>query len=206
MAVSRERFAQGLTAAQFIEQMTRNREKCEENLAAADALITADDIAFFSQHPVSIVAIAEDWCTDVVQFLPPVIRLAEKCPEIDLRIFLRDQNHDLIDQYLKQGKFRSIPVFIFYDGAWNELGYLIERPDEVTAEMAQETRRFALAQPEIEGINRSYENMPDETRKAVSDNSRRYRWSNMQRWNRIFLDQARDVVAGESRARESAVA
>ena len=103
--------------------------------------------------------------------------------------------HDLIDQYLKQGKFRSIPVFVLYDDRWNELGYFIERPEQVTREMAEETRRFAAAHPEIEGITRAYENMPDETRQVVYQHSASYRWDNMLRWNRVFLDEVRDMVA-----------
>ncbi|HET9016663.1 MAG TPA: thioredoxin family protein [Thermomicrobiaceae bacterium] len=195
MPISRERFAAGLTAEEFAAQMTRNQERFEANLAAMDELITDDDRAYFRDHPVAIAAIAEDWCTDVIQFLPPVIALAREVPEVELRVFLRDQNHDLIDQYLKQGKFRSIPVFVVHDRAWHELGHFIERPAEVTREMAEETRRFASAHPEIEGVTRAYENMPEETRKAVSQNSSRYRWDNMLRWDRIFLDELRDIAA-----------
>jgi len=192
--ISRERFAQGLTADEFIAEMTRNQERFEDNLAAMNDFITDEDRAFFGGRRLSIAAIAEDWCTDVIQFLAPVIALARQVPDLELRVFLRDQNHDLIDQYLKQGKFRSVPVFVLYDERWNELGYFIERPEQVTREMAEETRRFAAAHPEIEGITRAYENMPEETRKAVSQNSSRYRWDNMLRWDRICLDELRGMV------------
>ncbi|HUZ00587.1 MAG TPA: thioredoxin family protein [Thermomicrobiaceae bacterium] len=194
MPISRERFAQGLTADEFIAEMTRNQERFEDNLAAMNDFITDEDRAFFGGRRLAIAAIAEDWCTDVIQFLAPVIALARQVPDLELRVFLRDQNHDLIDQYLKQGKFRSIPVFVLYDERWNELGYFIERPEQVTREMAEETRRFAAAHPEIEGITRAYENMPEETRKAVSQNSSRYRWDNMLRWDRICLDELRGMV------------
>ena len=194
MPISRERFAQGLTADEFIAEMTRNQERFEDNLAAMNDFITDEDRAFFGGRRLSIAAIAEDWCTDVIQFLAPVIALARQVPDLELRVFLRDQNHDLIDQYLKQGKFRSVPVFVLYDERWNELGYFIERPEQVTREMAEETRRFAAAHPEIEGITRAYENMPEETRKAVSQNSSRYRWDNMLRWDRICLDELRGMV------------
>lgn len=203
MPVSRERFAQGLTADQFFEQMTRNQERFQSSLDGTASIITDEDRAFYREHPISIAAIGEDWCTDVVQFLPAVIALAEACPQISLRIFLRDQNEDLIDQYLKQGKFRSIPVFVVYDQDWNELGHFIERPESVTREMATETRRFAAENTQLEGINRSYENMPDETRQAVRDNSSRFRWDNMLRWNRIALDELR-AIAGDTAAVQAA--
>lgn len=204
MPISRERFAQGLTPAQFIEQMTRNQERFESNLAESKSIITDEDRAFFAEHPVAIAAIGEDWCTDVVQFLPPVIDLAEACPDVSLSIFLRDQNEDLIDQYLKQGKFRSIPVFVLYDQDWNELGHFTERPEVVTREMAAETRRFETEHTELEGINRSYENMPEATRQAVRENSARFRWENMLRWNRICLDELRAIAEGAASKRQAA--
>jgi hypothetical protein len=194
MPISRERFAQGLTADAFIAQMTRNREQFETNIEAAAALINDDDRAVFQARPVSIAAIAEDWCTDVIQFLPPIIALARQIPDLHLRIFLRDQNLDIMDQYLNQGEYRSIPTFVFYDAQWKELGHYIERPAQVTQEMAQETRRFAAEHPELEGATRSYQNMPDETRKLVSQNSARYRWAHMLEWDRIFLDEVRALV------------
>lgn len=196
MPVSRERFDEGLTAEQFVSGLTRNEERWHENLKVAGDQITDADVSFFKEHPVSIVAIGEDWCTDVVQFLPPVVGLAERVPDaVTLRIFKRDENLDLIDQYLKEGKFRSIPVFVLYDQDWNELGSFHERPDEVTREMAAETKRFAEANPQLDGINRTYDNMAEETRRLVHENSGRYRWENMLRWNRIALDQLEAIAA-----------
>ncbi len=194
MPISQERFAEGLTAQQFVDQMTRNQERFQQNLETTSAIFTDEDRKFFTKHPVSIAAIAEDWCTDVIQFLPPVIKLTEAY-DLPLSIFLRDENHDLIDQYLKQGQFRSIPVFVLYDENWNELGHFCERPEAVTQEMAKESRRFALENSDLEGVNRTYENMPDETRALIRENSSRFRWDNMLAWNRIFLDDIKGIAA-----------
>jgi hypothetical protein len=196
MPISKERFAQGLTGQQFIDLIEKNRERFEQNLKETTAIFTDEDRAFFAEHPVSIAAIAEDWCTDVVQFLPPIIKLAEEVPSITLRIFLRDQNLDLMDQYLKEGKFRSVPTFIIYDADWNELGHFNERPAAVTQEMAKETRRFEHDNSELEGINRTVENMPPETYAAVRANSAKFRWDSMLAWNRIFLEEIKSIAAG----------
>ncbi len=194
MPISRERFEQGLTADAFIEQMTRNRERFEANIEAANDLISEDDRAAFLGKSISIAVIAEDWCTDVIQFVPPIVALARQIPDLRLRVFIRDQNLDIMDQYLNEGKYRSIPVFVFYDEQWNELGHYIERPEPVTQEMARETRRFASEHPELEGATRSYQNMPEETRKHVYQNSARYRWEHMLEWDRTFLNEVRAIV------------
>jgi hypothetical protein len=98
--------------------------------------------------------------------------------------------------YLKDGKFQSIPVFVVYDQDWNELGHFIERPEAVTKQMAEETARFARENPHLEGANRSYDNMPDDVRQQVRANSARFRWQNMEAWNRIFLDEFKAIVSG----------
>lgn len=197
MPVTKETFESGLTADQYIDLVEANREKFLENLEAKS--ITDEDKQFFKEHPVKIAAIGEDWCTDVVQFLPVIINLAREVPEVELRIFQRDKT-DLINDYLNQGQYKSIPVFVLLDQDWNELGHFIERPAAVTRMMGEETRRFAQENPQLEGANRSYENMPDETRQAVRANSAAFRWNNMAEWNRIFLDEIKSIAAGDRAA------
>jgi len=135
MTVSRERFAQGMTYDEYKAQMTRNRETVEANERAAE--IADEDRKVFSRR-LSALVLAEDWCGDVIANLPVLGRLAKETGNLEIRVFLRDQNLDLVEQYLKDGKFQSIPVFVFFDEAWRELGHWIERPDTVTAKRREE--------------------------------------------------------------------
>ncbi|MFN8439453.1 MAG: thioredoxin family protein [Caldilineaceae bacterium] len=132
MAVSKERFEQGLTYNAYKEQMTRNRERFDNTEQTVE--LPSDDVAFFAAlpEPLNVLVIAEDWCGDVINNLPVLGRLAAASGKLNLRVFLRDQNLDLIDQYLNQGQFRSIPVFVFFDQNFHELGHWIERPARVT--------------------------------------------------------------------------
>jgi len=197
MAISKETYASGMTAEEYLDVIEANKEKFLENIEKAT--IPDDVKEFFSQNPVSIAAIAEDWCTDVVHFLPVVIKLSREVEGVDLRIFQRDKT-DLIDSYLNQGKYKSIPVFVFFDQDWNELGHFIERPAEATRQMAEESTRFQRENPDLEGVTRSYENMPDETRQKVRANAARFRWENFDNWNRLFFDEIRQIVAGQHAA------
>ena len=47
---------------------------------------------------------------------------------MDMRVFPRDKNLDIMNLYLNQGKFMSIPVFAFFDRNLNPLCHWIERP------------------------------------------------------------------------------
>ena len=193
MTITREQFAEGLDTETYLaEKVEANRDRFLQNLSEFE--LTDEDKAFFAEHPVSIAAFGEDWCTDVVQFLPVVMKLAQEAPNVDLRIFERDDNVELMTPYLKEGKYQSIPVFVVMDDQWNEMGHFIERPAAVTQKMAEETVRFAKENPQLEGANRSYENMPEETRTAVRANSSSFRWSNAAEWNRIFVDELKSMV------------
>jgi len=164
MAVSRERFEQGMTYEQFKEQMTRNQERFVANEHAL-TLESADLAAF--QHlpqPLNVLVIAEDWCGDVVDNLPILGRVAHESGKLNVRVFLRDQNLDLIDQYLKEGKFRSIPVFVFFDDAFNEIGRLIERPESVTARRAEQRREIYVRHPEFGSPETPISQLPEDVR------------------------------------------
>src|SRR5207237_10192106 len=123
---TRERFEQGMSYDAYKEQMTRNRDRLE----ASERGFTPDpaDLKVFKglARPLNVMVLAEDWCGDVIANLPVLGRLAQESGKLKLRVFLRDQSSDLMDQYLNQGKHKSIPVFAFFDDRFNELGRFIE--------------------------------------------------------------------------------
>ncbi len=132
MPVTRERFAQGLTYAQHFAKIGQNREQFEAN--ERDLALSEADLAPFRslERALHVLVITEDWCGDCVANVPILARLARESGKLDLRVFLRDENPDLIDQYLNEGTYRSIPVFVFFDDAFREVGRFIERPRSVS--------------------------------------------------------------------------
>lgn len=57
------------------------------------------------------IVITESWCGDAAHILPALNQMADYSPHIDLQIVFRDDNPDLMDNYLYQGT-KSIPVLI----------------------------------------------------------------------------------------------
>ncbi|MFY9691892.1 MAG: thioredoxin family protein [Candidatus Acidiferrales bacterium] len=138
--VTPERFAQGLTYADFLAQATINRDKFEQYYK--DSPLTADDISFFKKAvaatngPAKILALAEAWCGDVYRELPTIARIAE-ATGADLRVFLRDENPDIMDEFLSNnGKSRAIPVFVFYTKDTRYIAHFLERSAGAHAELA----------------------------------------------------------------------
>lgn len=74
--------------------------------------------------------ITEDWCGDSAQNLPFIAALAGLNKNINLRILLRDENPDIMDNYLTNGISRSIPVLVALDGTGEELFRWGPRPRE----------------------------------------------------------------------------
>jgi hypothetical protein len=77
-----------------------------------------------------LVAISEDWCGDAVNTLPVLAKLTELTPNLDLTIFGRDDNPDLMDAHLS-GTSRSIPVIMVLDENLVEHGWWGSRPREL---------------------------------------------------------------------------
>ena len=59
-----------------------------------------------------MLVITEDWCGDAMMNLPILKHISEAL-HLEVRVFHRDENTDLIDQYLTNGTARSIPIFVF---------------------------------------------------------------------------------------------
>jgi len=149
MTIDRARFDQGLTYDAYKAQMTRNRDRVEENEGRVD--LSKEDLAAFRalQRAVKVLVLAEDWCGDVIANLPVLGRLAKESGKLDVRIFLRDQNDDIMQHYLNKGQFKSIPVFVFLDEEFRELGHWIERPASVTEVRAKRRKEIFAKHPEF---------------------------------------------------------
>jgi hypothetical protein len=122
--VTTERFEQGLTLPQYLEQMRMNRERFVQLMQAADR----DGSLTRPGRKLNVLVITEDWCGDSLYSFPILARMVEGDADVELRVFLRDRNPDLMDQFLKHERHRTIPVFVFFDEAMSELARFIERP------------------------------------------------------------------------------
>ena len=70
---------------------------------------------------VNVVAIAEDWCGDVVRHVPVLQRIAQACPQLNLAFVTREQHKEVFVRYLTNGG-EAIPKFIFLSDQFVECG------------------------------------------------------------------------------------
>ena len=169
MPLTKERFDSGLTYQQYKEQMTRNRERFDE--VEKQIKVTPEQIAAFQKlsKPLNVLVIAEDWCGDVIANVPILGKLADESGKLNVRVFLRDQNDDLTQQWLNKGEFKSIPVFVFFDEQFNELGHFIERPESVTNARAEKRKEVFAAHPEFGDPSAPPDKLPEDVRAKLTE-------------------------------------
>jgi hypothetical protein len=80
-----------------------------------------------------LIVLTEDWCLDATSTIPPVVALAEAASNLDLRVLDRDDNLELMDEHLTNGRARSIPVVIVLDGEGVERAWWGPRPADLQA-------------------------------------------------------------------------
>ncbi len=86
-----------------------------------------ESVAAQIKAPITWLILTEGWCGDAAQCLPFINKIAELSPFIKVRLILRDENLELMDQYLTDGG-RGIPKLICLDKDLNEIGIWGPRP------------------------------------------------------------------------------
>lgn len=129
--VTPERFAKGFVYKDYIAQIKVNKDQFENWYNTFQ--LKPEDAELFRQAvhrpdgPAKVLALGEDWCPDVYRGLPVLAKVAE-ASGIELRIFPRDQNLDIMEEFLMKGQFQSIPTIVFYTRDLRYICHWHERP------------------------------------------------------------------------------
>ena len=66
------------------------------------------------------IVLTEGWCGDAAHALPVIHKISDASEKIDLKIVLRDENEDLMNQFLTNGS-KSIPKLVALDTETKEI-------------------------------------------------------------------------------------
>jgi thioredoxin family protein len=195
--VSSARFELGLSYRDFLAGAIVNRGKFEENYR--NPVLTDEDRIFFRKAsalpngPRKLLAIAEAWCGDVYRELPTAAHISESAG-IDLRIFLRDDNADIMDEFLSNnGKSRAIPVFVFYTADTKYITHFTERSASAHAglALAMEQARAKLNLP----ATTTFGNIPDPDRQVFLQEVISRIEPHTDEWRRDAVKEIRQLLA-----------
>ncbi|MDW7981993.1 MAG: thioredoxin family protein [Thermomicrobium sp.] len=192
MSLAADRWNQAMTPDEYLASLQHSREEFERNIARTR--IMPGEWAAFGQEPLHILVITEDWCPDSVQFVPMVIALAAALPTVEVRILRRSEHADLAARYRRPDGTQAIPTFVLLDADFQELGFLIERPERVSEELREALAAFARTHPELEGVTKAWAEMPPETRVAVRTFLHDWREQQFERWTRYLFEDLAEIA------------
>jgi len=95
----------------------------------------------------TLLIISEGWCGDAAQILPVINKLAEATDKLDVQIVLRDDNPELMDEYLTNGA-RSIPKLVLLDDEQNARASWGPRPQGGAQLIREYKEKFGTIPPE----------------------------------------------------------
>jgi quinol monooxygenase YgiN len=107
----------------------------------AEATVSEADAAAFREAGVRKVLIfTEPWCIDSLHTLPLIARLAERLPEAEFRVWLRDASIDFVNSVACTRP--PVPYVLFLDDQLRLVGRFVERPESLTRWFNDESRHF----------------------------------------------------------------
>ena len=157
--VTPERYEQGISWKQWMETIDRNQDQFAFNYEAHELdqghVGAIKALMAKPNGPAKCLCLGEAWCTDVVRGLPVMARLAE-ATGLDMKIFFRDQNLDIMQEFLYKGEYQSIPVMVFYTrdhqyiGHWIEKAKLVREQADLLSAITSKMRDTEISQEERE--------------------------------------------------------
>lgn len=135
-----------------INRMSRNEKSNKVNPDLASLL---------SNFPKNMywLVLAEGWCGDVAESLPILYNLTKSHDHIQLGIIFRDQNLDIMDQYLTNGG-RGIPKLIMLDNDnLEELGHWGPRPEPLQTYVEEKKQEQDQYETKMDWVNSIHEAM-----------------------------------------------
>ena len=183
--VTPERFSKGLNYKDYIAQITVNKDKFDSLYDQFQ--ITDEDRDFFNKAvlnpkgPTKMLVLGEDWCPDVYRGIPVMAKIAE-ASGMELKIFPRDLNLDIMAEFLKDGEFMSIPVAVFYSKDHSYIGHWIERSKMINEERSEIEKQVK-------------KDLPDADDKSFRSEMRKRASERFDIWQQASVDEMRQIIA-----------
>lgn len=116
-------FRSGISFNQWLRKKETPENCSTIRRLLAEQTLEPQEVALLKAIPrkVHIVAIAEDWCGDVVRHVPVLERLVKESPKLLSSYITRDQHPDVFMRFLTNGG-EAIPKFVFISDQFVECG------------------------------------------------------------------------------------
>ena len=129
----------GKTYSEWLAAATDARKKEELEKNYSDVTLSPDDSQLLKliDRPVHVLALAEDWCGDVRRNVPAIAKMCAESPTfLRLRLVDKETRPQLMVRYLTNAA-EAIPIIVFLNDAFVEVGFWGPRPSECKRLMAR---------------------------------------------------------------------
>jgi hypothetical protein len=121
--------------------------------------------------------LTEDWCEAALVSLPVLACLAETTGKLNVHIFMRDERPELMDRFLRDGRHRTIPAFVFLTAEFDELGRWYERPAVINTMQEKMLAELYERDPAFRGITPGtpFPQLPEPARLSLIEALKKFR-------------------------------
>jgi len=130
----------------FTKLNDRRMKRWDKTLKVSDDF--KEKVAAFNEK-ITWLVITESWCGDAAHIMPVINRIAELNDNISFKTVIRDDNEDLMNQFLTDGS-KSIPKLIMLDDATGDvINTYGSRPSVATKLVNDYKTEFGKLTPEF---------------------------------------------------------
>lgn len=155
MPTEQQYFEKAKSLTQYMDDMTTKKE--ESFQIYNDFEVPADDefITLLEEKSPRVLVITEDWCGDAMMN-NAILRKISEASGIEVRAVYRDENLELIDQYLTNGG-RSIPVYLLLNSNGEVISKWGPRAEKVQQYVMENREKFPPKEdPAFEEIQKAF--------------------------------------------------
>ncbi len=188
MALSREKFEQGMTTQEYIEYIKVNKQPFIDIYNGVQ--VPEETQAFFDglAEPLNLAVFTSDWCGDAMSTTPAILKLADATDKLNLQVFSRDDELETTNSFLPESRAGTVPVFVTFDAEMGEVSRFIETARSLVPQIDAMDETIAQ-EVEAEGI------AGDEVRAAGRGKRTAFRVGKAREWGDVILQEFQQVVA-----------
>ena len=188
MALSAEKFAQGMTTQEYIEYIKVNKQPFIDIYNGVE--VPAETQAFFDglAEPLNLAVFTSDWCGDALSTTPAILRLADSTDKLRLQVFSRDDELELTNGFLPEHRAGTVPVFVTLDAEMGEISRFVETARSLVPQI--DAMDDAIAQ-EVASAGTA----ADDQRAATRGKRTAFRVGKAKDWGDVILREFQQVVA-----------
>ena len=184
--LTQEKFDQGMTTQQYIDQIKVNKEPFVAIYEAVQ--VPADSLSLFNglSEPLKLAVFTADWCGDAMSTTPVILKLADSTPNLSVQVFNRDDELELSNSLLPEHRAGTVPIFVVMDQDMNQVVRFIETANSLVPDI---DAMDAAIDQETAGMDEA------EQRQAKRGRRTSFRVERAQAWGEVILKEFGGLVA-----------